>query len=249
MRAARNKIFLLSVLTLSAVFSCAEEVDRPPVDPQPDFVRPVPPADPEAPSVAFDPLRNMKSRKEHKDEARNAAQQLLIEAFLKTFNLAMAEMKEPRLTIYSIRSDRDDHERDPLRTNQHDPANNLFYGWKIVKSVEPKPEGSKEALNYLSNFNSYGAPPAVCFYPGFAFQWKDATHTITVVLCLQCHWAKFNINGTEEVIPLSRRGVFEGYKLYFSYFPDPETEAKIDAQRKIWEQEELKKKKKEGIKP
>lgn len=229
----------MGVLALVAVATRAEEVDRPPVDPQPDFVRPVAPADPEAPSVTFDPLRNMKSRKERKDEARRAEKLSRNEKILERVRETLKDLGNAKITLYML--DSDDISTEKIDPNVLDPKNSAFFGVKIKQSFDIKADDIPLVQDLITRSENYGEMGALCFYPGMGVLWTSGEKRLGVVSCLYCSKVVFCWKDATECVPLSRRGVFEGYKLYFSYFPDPESEAKIKTQRMIWEQEEMKK--------
>lgn len=214
--------FVLATVMVFTLYVTAEEVDRPPEDPQPlpglDLNKPV--EAPEPPGVVFDPTRNMKTREQIRDEKDMAKQALLTAKILEKLKAELAKLKDPVVTFYAIENNGKDHERDPLRVALHDPANGSFYGWKIVRSWLLKPDAAKDALDYVSAPATYGWKHAACFYPGLAIQWKDAERAVTAVICLQCNWMKFELDGVVEVIPLSENGVIDGFVLYCEQYPE-----------------------------
>jgi len=214
-------LFILSCLVGLSAAVLAEEVDRPPEDPQP-----VPAVDlrkssedVEPPGVLFDATRNMKTRADKKAEEWGRQREEANARALAKIVAALDELRDYKLEIFML--DVESESTPEINRDAHNPVKGgVFYGWKIKDATVLDGEGSIAARKLVTQPEYYTYIGTNCFTPGMGLYWKDDKRTYSALVCLYCRAMRFVLTDSEIDVPLSASGRIAGTELFLKAFKD-----------------------------
>jgi len=228
MRPNTHFILICFALLISGAF--AEEVDRPPVDPQPlpaiELRKPVEQVEP--PSVVFDATRNMKTREQIRDEKSRLAKIARNEQIQRKVRAAFDALKGETLTIYKIRGTGEA----PKKVSAE-----KFRQYEVLARSEADMNLEQEWSALILNLKTTGTQDLSCFEPGIALQWKDAEgHKLEALVCLWCLRIRWYIDADEDVsFILGKPDNFTIGAQFLKLFPDEEYAKHLASMRARWE--------------
>lgn len=76
------------------------------------------------------------------------------------------------------------------------------------------------ATRLLESPNNYGGDAARCFTPRHALKFTSTTRELDILLCFECLWAYFWIDGEKSIHALSEVGVAELRRFFDAAFPE-----------------------------
>lgn len=76
------------------------------------------------------------------------------------------------------------------------------------------------ATRLIESPNNYGGDAARCFTPRHAFKFTSKTRELDVLVCFECLWVYFWIDGKKSFHALSESGVTDFCRYFDTVFPD-----------------------------